>query len=146
MNRPPRNGVDAESSSPVSLTKKQVLDRLRRGESFVEADLRGLDLSGVCFDECDLSYAKMADCVLCRCSFRGADLRGSSMWQADLRDANFTSANLDDADLDMANLDGVILFKAKIRRTLFPLDRLPMDRIQDSIRSGRRVMMDKEGR
>ena len=53
---------------------------------------------------------------------------------------------LDDADLDMANLDGAVLYKAKIRRTLFPLERLPMDRIQDSIRSGRRLVMDKEAR
>jgi uncharacterized protein YjbI with pentapeptide repeats len=146
MNRPARRGFGDESSSPVSMTKKQVLDRLRRGESFVEADLRGLDLSGTSFDGVDLSYAKLADCVLCRCSFRDADLRGASLWQADLRDANFTSANLDDADLDMANLDGVVLFKAKVRRTIFPLERLPMDRIQDSIRSGRRMMMDKESR
>ncbi len=146
MSPPAPRGTGDESSSPVSLTKKQVMDRLRRGESLADADLRGLDLSGTCFDSCDLSYAKMAECTLSRCTFRSANLSGASMWQADLRDTNFTSANLDDADLDMTNLDGAILYKAKIRRTLFPLDRLPMERIQDSIRSGRRLVMDKEGR
>jgi len=146
MTPPAHSSPGEESSSPVALTKKQVLDRLRRSESLVESDLRGLDLSGTSFDGCDLSYVKMAECHLSRCTFRGANLSGASMWQADLRDVNFTNANLDDADMDMANLDGAILYKAKIRRTLFPLERLPMDRIMDSIRSGRRLVMDKEAR
>jgi uncharacterized protein YjbI with pentapeptide repeats len=144
MTPPATNGSGDESSAPVSLTKKQVLDRLRRGETLAEADLRGLDLTSSSFDGVDLSYAKMAECTLVRCTFRGANLSGASLWQADLRDANFTNANLDDADLDMANLEGAILYKAKIRRTLFPMDRLSMERIQDSIRSGRRLVMDKD--
>jgi uncharacterized protein YjbI with pentapeptide repeats len=144
MTPPAPNATGEESSSPVSLTKKQVMDRLRRGESLIESDLRGLDLSAMSFDGVDLSYAKMAECTLARCTFRGANLSGASLWQADLRDANFTNANLDDADMDMANLDGAILYKAKIRRTLFPVDRLTAERIQDSIRSGRRLVMDKD--
>ena len=134
-------GNDPQAGIP--LTKKQVLERLRRKEGLAHQDMRGLDLSGICFDGFDVSHAKMAETDLCRASFRGADLTNASLWHANLRDASFDEAVLDDADFDMANLDGATFHNAKIRRTLFPLHHLPLDRIQESIRTGRRVVMDK---
>ncbi len=41
--------------SPRPLTKKQIVDLIARGESLAGLDLRGNDLSGVCFDGAELA-------------------------------------------------------------------------------------------
>ena len=40
-------GLDPDEAASVSLTKKQVSDKMRRRESLAEQDMRGLDLSGL---------------------------------------------------------------------------------------------------
>lgn len=134
--------TDEATFSPT-LTRKQVAEKLRRKESLADADLRGLDLSGTSFDDADLVRAKLGAADLSRCTFRRANLTGASLWNANLQDATFERANLEDADLDQANLDGVSLLGARVRRTIFPTDRLPMDRIRESVRVGRRLVMEK---
>ena len=47
--------------SPRSLTKKQILDHLAKGESLADTDMRGIDLAGVCFDGADLQRVKLAE-------------------------------------------------------------------------------------
>lgn len=128
-----------------SLSRKQVVEMLRRGESFEEADLRSADLVGVSFDGVNLSNAKFADANLQRASFRGANLTGASFWNANLREASFEGARLEETDFDYANLDSVNFKDAKIRKATFPTKRLPLDMIQRSVRTGQRVKMEPQG-
>ncbi len=125
-----------------TLTRKQVVDMVRRGDSLEDADLRGLDLSAVCFDGAGLRQAKFGDSNLQRASFRGADLSGASFWNANLREAVLDGANLEEADFDYCNLDGASFRDAKIRKAIFPFKRLPLEMIQRSIRTGQRVRME----
>lgn len=125
-----------------SLTRKQVHDMLRRKEPLANADLRGLDLSGLSFEGVNLVNAKFGDAKLMKCSFRFADLRGASFWNADMREATLDNATLDEADFDYCNLDSVSFKDAKIRKTMFPLKRLPLEAIQRSIKTGQRVRME----
>ncbi len=142
MSRKKYKRLNDDNRTSTSLTRKQVLDRLRRGESLTHQDMRGLDLYGICFDDTDLSYAKMADANLAKATFRRANLTGASLWHADLRDTLFEEANLEDTDFDMALLDGARFKAARLRRTLFPFERLPLEDVKESVRTGRRVFMD----
>lgn len=131
-----------EFSTNRVAARKRVQEMIRKKESFHDADLRGYDLSGMSFDGVDLSYAKLAEADLSRCSFRGANLSAASFWNANLREATLEDANLEEADFDYANLDGVSFRGAKIRKAIFPLRRVPLKDIQESVRSGRRVQME----
>lgn len=143
---PPSEAVetdpDREDLGGRSLTRKQVVDMIRRRDSFVEADLRGCDLSGVAFDGIDLSFAKFAEANLTRCSFRGANLTGASLFGANLKDASLEEAVLEEADLDYANLDGVILRGAKVRKAIFSHRRVSAEAIRESVRTGRKLVME----
>ena len=125
-----------------ALTRKQVVEMVRKKESFEDADLRGCDLAGVSFDGADLSRAKFAEANLSRCSFRGARLVGASFFGANLKDAVLDEADLEDADLDYAFLDGVTLWGAKTKKAIFPAKRILMADIKESVRSGRRLTME----
>lgn len=149
MSRPRKPKTAAEPTADrddfdevKTLTRKQVVDMIRRGDSFEEADLRGVDLSGVAFDGINLRNAKLGDCNLQRASFRGADLTGASFWNANLREATLDAANLEEADFDYCNLDGVSFKDAKLRKAIFPFRRLPLEMIQRSVRTGQRVRME----
>lgn len=124
------------------LNRKQVQEMIRRKESLVEADLRGCDLSGVIFDGTDLSFAKFAEANLARCSFRGCNLEGASFFGASLKDALLEECQLEDADLDYAWLDGVSLKGSKVRKAIFPLKKVPLEEIRESVRSGKRLRME----
>ena len=124
------------------LNRKQVQDMIRRKESLVEADLRGCDLTGVVFDGTDLSYAKFAEANLARCSFRGCNLEGASFFGASLKDALLEDCQLEEADLDYAWLDGVSLRGSKVRKAIFPLKKVPLEEIRESVRSGKRLRME----
>ena len=129
-------------STSRSLTRKQVLEMLRKKESLEEADLRGADLVGVGFDGANLARAKFGEANLTRATFKGAILVGASFFAATLKDASLEDANVEEADFDYANLDGVTFRGAKVRKAIFPLRRLSLKDIQDSVRTGRRVQME----
>jgi uncharacterized protein YjbI with pentapeptide repeats len=101
--------------------------------------MRGLDLSGVCFDGADLQLAKMAECNLARASFRNSNLKGASLWHADLKGACLDGANLEGCDLDLANLDGCTFKNAKTRKTIFPKNRISREDIEQSVKNGKKV-------
>jgi uncharacterized protein YjbI with pentapeptide repeats len=137
------NDPDREDfSAGRPLARKQVLEMIRKKESFLDADLRGCDLVGLVFDGVDLSRAKFAEANLSRCSFRGSNLTGASFFAATLKDATLEDANLEEADFDYANLDGVCFRNAKIRKAVFPLRKLPLEQIRESVRTGARVRME----
>lgn len=129
--------------SPRSLTKKQIIEILSRGESLSDIDIRGIDLSGTNFDNADLTYAKLAECNLSRATFRNANLTNASLWHAECKDAIFDGANLEEADLDYSNLDGCSFRNAKIRKAIFPFSKLPLEEIQASVKTGKKVRMDR---
>lgn len=125
--------------APRTLTKKQVVDHIAKGLPLHDADLRGVDLSGVCFDGGDLTRAKLAECNLARATFRGTNLTAASLWHADCKDACFDEAILEETDMDLSNLDGATFRNAKIRKTMFPFSRVSIDQIKRSVRTGRKV-------
>ncbi len=150
MNRPRKTkkaqGLPGDDFEEVrSLSRKQVMDMLKRGDSFEEADLRGADLSGVNFEGVNLINAKFAEANLQRAVFRNANLTGASFWNANLREASLECAQLEEADFEYSNLDGVNFKDAKIRKATWPLKRLPLETIQRSVRTGQRVKMEPMG-
>ena len=126
------------------LNKKQILEAIAKKEPLIDCDMRGLDLSGVCFDGMDLRRCKLGESNLSRATFRGADLYLASMWHSELQDAVFDEANLEEADLDFANLDGCTFKGARIRKTIFPTPRLSLHQVQDSLRTGAKVKLEKK--
>ena len=68
--------------TPENMSRKQILDAIRRGASLESVDLRGVDLSGISFDNLDMRDAKLAEANCTRCSFRNANLTGASLWHA----------------------------------------------------------------
>ncbi len=138
----PAEPHDAEEFGDSALSRKQVLEVVRKKDSLDEADLRGTDLSGICFDGMSLAFAKFGEANLSRSSFKGADLRGASFFSANLKDVCLDGANLEDADLDYAQLDGVTLHNAKIRKALFPTKRLSLADVRASVATGVRLRMD----
>lgn len=142
---PPEPALDPDREDFTNgrpLTRKQVIEMIRRKEPFEDADLRGCDVVGLAFEHIDLSRAKFAEANLSRCSFRGSTLIGASFFGANLKDASLEDANLEDADFDYANLDGVTFRNAKIKKAIFPLRRIGLDEIRESVRSGKRVRME----
>lgn len=142
---PPDPLLDADRedfSSGRPLTRKQVIEMIRKKEDMEEADLRGCDLVGLSFEGVSLKFAKFTEANLARCSFKGADLEGAVFFGANLKDGSLEEANLEEADFDYANLDGVTFLNAKIKKTVFPLRRLPLDTIKESVRTGKRVHME----
>lgn len=123
------------------LNKKQILEAIAKKEPLIDCDMRGLDLSGVCFDGMDLRRCKLGESNLSRATFRGADLYLASMWHSELQDAVFDEANLEEADLDFANLDGCTFKGAKVRKAIFPFSRLSLEKILDSVKTGKKVHM-----
>jgi hypothetical protein len=124
------------------LNRKQVQDMIRKKESFIEADLRGCDLNGICFDNQDLSFAKLAEANLSRCTFRNARLNGTSFFAANLKDAILEDCDMEEADLDYAWLDGVSLRGAKIKKAIFPYKKVPVSEIKESVKTGKRLRME----
>ena len=74
-----RSDQDDYSTAMGTLTRKQVQDAIRRGNSLSGVDLRGVDLNGISFNNTDLSSAKLAEANLTRCTFAGADLSNASL-------------------------------------------------------------------
>jgi len=141
-----RNSSEYEDSRvPGTLTRKQVQDALRRGNSLAGADLRRANLAGLCFDEVDLKECKFAEADLSRATFRKANLAGASLWRANLKDAILDGATLENADLDFSNLDGCTIQGARIRKAIFPLHRISMLEVTNAVRSGSRLRMNPAG-
>lgn len=128
-------------TTPQPLTRHQVAELLVRRKNWANTDFRGLDLSGLCFDRTDLTRAKFADCVLTNASFRAANLSQASLWGANCCDVVFDDANLTDCDLDLSELHGASFWGAQLARTLFPLDRVSLDQIHTSVRTGKPIDM-----
>jgi len=91
--------------SRTALPLDELSNQHLRGESFVRAELGGVDLSGVDLVGADLREADL----------QGADLRDSHLERADLRHADLRDADLRDSRLDRADLRHADLRGADLR-------------------------------
>ncbi|RCJ33565.1 hypothetical protein A6770_18080 [Nostoc minutum NIES-26] len=82
-----------------------------------DADLSGVNLSGVNLGYADLRGADLSRANLSRADLNRADLSGANLNRADLRDANLIRANLNRADLRDADLRAANLTRAYLSRT-----------------------------
>ncbi len=67
------------------------------------------------------------------------------MWHADCTDCVFDGANLEEADLDFTILDGCTFKGAKIRKAIFPFNRVSLQSLNEAVRSGKRIRMERRG-
>lgn len=139
MTRKPIFDPDDLAGANEVVSRKQVLDALRRGASLADSDLRGVDLSAMNLDGADLRRAKLADANLTRATLRNANLSGASLWHANLKDAVLDGANLEQADLDFANLDGCTVKGCKVKKAIFPHGQRTHDEVNAAIRTGARL-------
>jgi uncharacterized protein YjbI with pentapeptide repeats len=139
----------AEEPEVVPWTRERVIEALDNGDSLREADLAGLDLSGIDFKksdlrggdlreaslvganlaECNLSRARLDHCEASDASLAGAELsrasfRGASLVKANLKGARFNDVDFREADLQNANCGqstgkGTDLTGAKLDRCSF---------------------------
>ena len=73
---------------------------------FINANLRGADLSNLNLSQVNLGWA----------SLQGANLSGANLRNADLTQADLTDANLSETDLTGANLKRAILSETQLNR------------------------------
>jgi hypothetical protein len=78
--------------------------------SLREADLSGMDLTGVIFADRDLSWA----------DFGGSNLETSNFYHTNLACASFYLSNLKNADFSYANLTGAKFSRAKVAGVSWP--------------------------
>lgn len=128
-----------DANKLVTLTRKEVLERLAETKDLRDMDIRKANLIKIDFEGCDLRGTNFSYSNLKDCSFKNCDMRGTSLWNANLEGADFTNANLEDADLDYAKLRGAILFHANIRRASLPTELIPREDIMASVETGCRV-------
>ncbi len=110
-------------------TAKEILDKVRLGESLERADLRHIvlsdskleqanlrraDLEGANLEGSNLKEAQLTSANLRDAFLAGANLRGASLQKTDLQGANLDRADLREADLGRANLEGAHLERAKL--------------------------------
>jgi Pentapeptide repeats (8 copies) len=73
---------------------------------FINANLRGADLSNLNLSQVNFGWAKL----------QGANLSGANLRNADLTQADLSDANLSDADLTGANLKRAILSETQLNK------------------------------
>jgi len=95
-------------------TKEYVRNLIDDGVS-----LKGLDLSGECFDGFDMRGANLIGTNLTGASLIGADLRGAKLYGVILVNTNLTSVNLEGTELSFVDLgDGVTLDNANLSKAV----------------------------
>lgn len=122
------------SQAPARLTREDVIDRIREGETLEMEDLRGLDLSqldmagasfaranleGASLISSNLEEADLTEALMKGASLSGANLALCNLAGADLSSADLKSANLSDADLTAARLTGTDMSRACLDNAVF---------------------------
>lgn len=109
----------------IRLGVDELLRRYAVGERyFINANLRCAQLSNICLENIDLSYAKLnladlgdsnlSKANLTLAEMRSANLSGSNLHKSQLVRANLAGANLSNANLRCANLTNVDLSNANL--------------------------------
>ena len=84
--------------------KRQFLKQ--QNNHFCFADLRGIELKGVCANGADLRYADIRKSDLQYIDLRGSDLQGARFQKSNLKQSNFKQTILNYACFDAADLQG----------------------------------------
>lgn len=87
------------------LRKNLLLVAIALRVSLADANLRGLELTGLNFDNCSLPQASLDRVVAWSASFRNADLSGASLLNSQWHLCDFSGANLRGAKLQNASFD-----------------------------------------
>lgn len=132
-------GIDPEDPAPARpLTRAEVVERHKNGQSLAAKNLAGLDLSGldlrgIDLNRANLQKAKLAGCVLDganltqalagEADFSKASLKEAKMTRGVFQKAKFTAAVLTQADLGQAvmseaDLTAADLTRARLEKTL----------------------------
>lgn len=95
-------------------TREEIIEGVKKGRSFENDDLRGInlrgaDLTGGNFRGANFRYTDLREAVL-----RNADLRGANLRHVVFMGADLTNADLSNADLTHADLRGAILIGTKL--------------------------------
>lgn len=130
---PPAPATEVPPPPAEPVARDEVRRRVQAGESLAGEDLSDADLTGICFDGCDLRRAILARTQLDGATFRGADLEGASLTEArgagvvfrgasltgaelsgvELAGADFEDSGLERASLSGANLEGASFSRAR---------------------------------
>jgi len=94
----------------AKLTRKQVEQAIAAGGSLLQADLSGLDLSGICF----VSVGGLVETNLQGCNLQKVDLSGVSLTRANMQECDLRGAVLDHAFMRRVNLRGADLRHSKM--------------------------------
>jgi len=100
---------------------KDAIEEWRKHNS-ERLDLAGTNLAGITLNHCDLSGAKLHNCILHGASFFGADLSladlsGANLTHTVLNGADLTDANLSEANLSFSMCGLTIFLRANLRST-----------------------------
>jgi uncharacterized protein YjbI with pentapeptide repeats len=96
------------------LTRKEVIEKVKRVESLERADLEFVDLSKADLSGADLSRANLSGANLSNAVLRGANLSNAVLRGANLSEANLFKANLSNAVLRGTNLSNAALSQANL--------------------------------
>jgi uncharacterized protein YjbI with pentapeptide repeats len=95
----------------IRLAVNELLRRYAVGNRFfINANLRGAQLSELCLENIDLSYAKLN-----LANLSGTNLSKASLMAAQMQSANLSCCNLSKSQLVRANLSGVNLSDANLK-------------------------------
>lgn len=88
----------------------EIIDQHNKGVKFSNlmlhnADFTALNLQGIVFNSCDLSFSIFAGADLTNADFSGCNLTGCNFSGAVLRNATFTNANLSRANISHAAIE-----------------------------------------
>jgi hypothetical protein len=92
------------------MTRQEVEEKIKNGESLSEADLSGLDLSGAQLEGANMEEANLESANLSGANLSGANLLNANLGRADLsgtilKSSNFEGSNLRNANLSNADLN-----------------------------------------
>lgn len=139
-----QSGGEVEDNPPLDQVTDETRVFLKLILSARKSDLKGLDLSGIDFEEANLYHADLSGSRLNKCNLmravlinanlNGVDLSGANLIEAkltrvtlnnaDLTGADFSNSRLRDADLRGARFNGASFNGADLRKTRLQKSRL----------------------
>lgn len=110
-------GMDPENGA--CLTREQVIELHRKGESLAGMKLDGIDLSRLDLAGINLVKAFCAKACFAESNLTGANLKGGIFIEADLEKTHMDRADISGAIFQKAQLTGCVMTGAEFTRTLF---------------------------